>query len=78
MSGFAQTKEITPAEHFAAQSEALKKAESLDRRHIEKREAYRDNKPIWTDEWQFEYLVPDRSHQLYIRSSGGKTLRTEQ
>jgi hypothetical protein len=74
----AQSKDITREEYQAPWRAALKKAETLNRRHIQKSEFYRDNKLVLTEEWQYEYVMPDRIHYLHIRSREGKTQRTEQ
>ena len=75
---FAQSRSITENEYNAVWRPATEKARTLNRRHVQRIEDYRDGKLFSTNEWQYEYVLPDRIHYVHIETYEGKTTRTEQ
>ena len=73
-----QGQQITSAEFWPPIRDARQKARSIDRRKIQKIENYKDGKLISSEEWRYEYLLPDRIRYVHTESSNGKTTRTEE
>ena len=78
LSVFSQSKEITKEEYYGPWRAALQKARGLNRRNISKTEIYKDGKLSATDEWQYEYDLPDKIRYIHIENRDGKSYRTEQ
>lgn len=75
---FAQSKAISHDDYWTPYRDALEKARKISRRQILKTEKYKDGKVTKTDEWLYEYIMPDAIHFTHTEASGGKTLRTEE
>jgi hypothetical protein len=75
---FAQVKEISGDEYYSNWRSALQKSRGIDLRNVSKTETYKDGKLTDTEEWQYEYVLPDRIHYVHVRNVNGKVRRTEQ
>ncbi len=69
---FGQKTEITKGEYYQIYRTALKKGQEVSRRNISKQENYRDGKLYSTDEYLYEYLLPDREYYSHKESYSGK------
>ena len=78
--GFAQSqgKEITKEEYYGPWRAALQKARTLSRRNVSKTEILKDGKVSATDEWTYEYVLPDRIRYIHKETEGDITRQTEQ
>ncbi|MBL8180498.1 MAG: hypothetical protein JNL64_02680 [Blastocatellia bacterium] len=74
----AQVKEITKDEYYSPWRAAIQKARGLNRRKISKTEIYKNGKISATDEWLYEYVLPDKIRYVHLEKRDGKSYRTEQ
>lgn len=74
---FAQGKEITKDDYLVSWRAALQKARGLTRRVIQTVTNHEKEMPD-IDEWQYEYVMPDKIHYTNIRTFDGKVKRIEQ
>jgi len=76
--GTAQSKPLTEKEYNQTWRASFAKAQTLNRRHVQHIEIYRDGKVFSSEDWLYEYVMPDRIHYVHVDTYGGKTTRTEQ
>ena len=74
---FAQGKEITKDDYLIPWRTALQKARGLTRRVIQTVTNH-EKEMSDIDEWQYEYVMPDKIHYTNIRTFDGKVKRIEQ
>jgi len=73
-----QATEISHGQYYASWRAASEKARGLNRRHVSRTEVYKDGKVAETDEWLYEYVLPDKIRYVHTDSIDGKPVRTEQ
>ena len=76
-SAFGQVKEIERDEYYKAFREASAKSRTVSRRNVQSITGLRNDNPF-SEEWTYEYQLPDRVRYLHVITFGGITRRVEQ
>lgn len=74
---FAQVKQITEKEYAEATRAAYPKSENKSRRIINQTEVYRNGALSRTEEYIYEYILPDKYRYIYTLQSDGPISKVE-